>query len=117
MAILPESKVTSLIFLPGNMNKIRREVLICYDVTNSKNRSALYEQLCDLGLRSIQKSVFWGFVNKAEKCLIDDLFKKYLDKTTDRGLLAFTNIAGSSENNYFGHRDDDFKEWDEYGCL
>ncbi|MCT7468282.1 CRISPR-associated endonuclease Cas2 [Aliarcobacter cryaerophilus] len=35
------------------------EVLVSYDIEDNKNRKKLFEVLKDMGLNSIQKSVFW----------------------------------------------------------
>ncbi len=34
------------------------EVLVSYDIEDNKNRKKLFEELKDMGLNSIQKSVF-----------------------------------------------------------
>lgn len=52
------------------------EVIVTYDVADNKNRKKLREGLLDIGLSDIQKSVFWGRVNKAERKAVTRLFQK-----------------------------------------
>ena len=36
------------------------QIIVSYDISNTKKRNKFFEELKDLGLISIQKSVFWG---------------------------------------------------------
>ena len=53
------------------------EVLVSYDIEDNKNRKKLFEELKDMGLNSIQKSVFWGELKIAEVNILPHLFEKY----------------------------------------
>ena len=53
------------------------EVLVTYDIEDNKNRKKLFEELKDMGLNSIQKSVFWGELKIAEVNILPHLFEKY----------------------------------------
>lgn len=61
---------------------IYQKYLVCYDIENDKTRKKFFDKMKDLGLISIQKSVFYGDLNQAEfsamkkvvqKCLILNL--------------------------------------------
>ena len=95
--------------------KIRSEVLVCYDIEDNKQRKKLHTALLDLGLKNVQKSVFWGHLNRAEQRLVSNLFKKYLSNF-DRAFLTRSNI-NFKEDTIFGHRNEEFKDWEEYGCI
>lgn len=55
------------------------QILVSYDISETKKRNKFFDELKDLGLKSIQKSVFWGYVLPSEKRIIMELFKKYCD--------------------------------------
>jgi len=83
--------------------KLYNEVMVCYDVEDNKVRTRLFGQLKDLGLRPIQKSVFWGHLNVAEERAVLRLFREELDKATDRAFLVRTPLAEAAERNSFGY--------------
>ena len=99
------------------IKSIRSEFLISYDIEENKKRTKLFQILRNYGLFPIQKSVFWGFLTKAEynaiarhvkdslgssdKCLITPIAINYLGK--------YTTCVGYQKN--------DFKDWREYGGL
>jgi len=66
----------NLIYLGGKMYS---QILVSYDISETKKRNKFFDELKDLGLKSIQKSVFWGYVLPSEKRIIMELFKKYCD--------------------------------------
>lgn len=43
------------------------DVLVAYDIQNNRHRNEVFEQLRDLGLTPVQKSVFWGRILPAEE--------------------------------------------------
>ncbi|VVM27565.1 hypothetical protein BSPWISOXPB_10537 [uncultured Gammaproteobacteria bacterium] len=56
-------KNTNLIGLGGRIMaqaRLHNEVMVAYDIEDSKNRTKLFKKLKDISLKPIQKSVFWG---------------------------------------------------------
>lgn len=92
-------KITNHIFLGGKVN-----YLISYDIENTKNRTKLFENLKDLGLISIQKSVFYGKLQKSEKTIIKKLFEKYCSQN-DKAIMVAVNI---DINDTYGYCEDEF---------
>lgn len=86
----------------------RYEVLVSYDVENDRQRKKLFEQLKDVGLEPIQKSVFWGFINKAEERSVYHQFKK-LDKETDKAFLVRVKLSSAVCQNGLGYKENDFQ--------
>lgn len=83
------------------------QIIVSYDIADTKNRNHLFEKLKDLGLVSIQKSVFWGYVMVSEKRVIRELFKKYCDIKTDKAFLVNVVLDKNMQDN-FGYDEEDF---------
>lgn len=83
--------------------KLYNEVMVCYDIEDNKIRTRFFGRLKDLGLRPIQKSVFWGHLNVAEERAVLRLFHEELDKATDRAFLVRSPLAEAAERNSFGY--------------
>lgn len=91
------------------MNKsLRYEVLVSYDVEDNKHRKKLFDQLKDVGLEPIQKSVFWGFLNKAEERAVYRLFKN-LNKETDKAFLVRAKLGNVIGKYGLGYQESDFQ--------
>ena len=82
------------------------QVIVSYDIENNKNRTKLFNELKDIGLISIQKSVFWGYVLVSEKRVIKELFKKYCDKN-DKAFIINASLDKNLQN-CFGYTKDNF---------
>lgn len=83
------------------------QIIVSYDITETKSRNKFFEELKDLGLTTIQKSVFWGYILPSEKRVIKELFKKYCDVETDRAFIV--NVTLDKDlNDSFGYDKDDF---------
>ena len=80
-----------------------QEVIISYDIQKDKNRNKLYQKLLDLGLSPIQKSVFWGKLNFAERKLVLGLFQELLDPQTDKAFSLKVNLIEQIQENSFGY--------------
>jgi CRISPR-associated protein Cas2 len=92
------------------------QIIVSYDITNTKNRTKLFEELKDLGLISIQKSVMWGYVIPSEKRVIKELFKKYCDKSSDKAFLS--NISLDKDlSNSFGYSSDEFSHPESFEII
>lgn len=84
--------------------KLYNEVLVCYDVENTRRRTRLFGKLKDLGLKPVQKSVFWGHLNAAEERAVLRLFREELDEATDRAFLVRAPLAEAAQRHSFGYR-------------
>lgn len=83
-----------------------KEILVCYDIEDNKNRNKLFESLKDLGLISIQKSVMWGYLLPAEINQAKREFKKYCKGGNDRVFLADVTIADKIIQNSIGYQNE-----------
>lgn len=83
------------------------QVIVSYDISETKNRNKLFEELKDVGLFPIQKSVFWGYVLASEKRVIKQLFKKYCDIEVDKAFIINATLDKDLDNS-FGYDKDDF---------
>lgn len=73
--------------------------LVSYDIENTKNRTKLFEELKDLGLLNIQKSVFYGELSKSEIKVVKELFKK-LCGDEDKAFLCRCKIDLNDTHRY-----------------
>jgi len=96
---------TKVIYLGGKMFV---QVIVGYDISDTKNRTKMFNDLKDVGLLPIQKSLFWGYILPSEKRLIKNLFKKYCDIKIDKAIISNVNIDKSLDDT-FGYDKDDFK--------
>jgi len=83
------------------------QILVSYDISETKKRNKFFDELKDLGLKSIQKSVFWGYVLPSEKRIIMELFKKYCDIQTDKAFIVNATLDKDLKDS-FGYDEDDF---------
>lgn len=104
--------IINLILLGGSMYS---EIIVTYDIEDNKNRKKLFEELSDLGLKPIQKSVFWGHVLVVEKRVIISLFKKYCDKH-DKAIMSNVQLKNNLDNS-FGYSKDDFSHPNEFKII
>ncbi len=90
---------------------IRQEFLISYDMSDTKDRTSLYNILLGYGLFPIQKSVFWGRITKAEKNAISRCLQDYI-KDGDKAFILPINVKHKDSNTHlFGYAEDDFVDW------
>lgn len=85
------------------------EVLVSYDIEDNKNRKKLFDELKDMGLSSIQKSVFWGHLKVAEIRVLPHLFDKYC-LGNDKAFFVKVNLSKEILKNSFGYDKFDFEE-------
>lgn len=92
------------------------QIIVSYDISETKKRNKFFEELKDLGLVSIQKSVFWGYVLPSEKRFIKKLFKKYCELDNDKAFIV--NVSLDKDlNNSFGYDEDDFKHPESFEII
>ncbi len=83
------------------------QIIVSYDISETKKRNKFFDELKDLGLVSIQKSVFLGYILPSEKRVIKELFKKYCQIETDKAFIV--NVTLDKDlNDSFGYDNDDF---------
>jgi len=92
------------------------QVIVSYDIENNKNRKKLFEELKDLGLMPIQKSVFWGYLLASEKRVVKRLFNKYCDIKTDKAFIVNAVLDQNLENT-FGYDKNDFKHPESFEII
>lgn len=83
--------------------KLYNEVMVCYDIEDNRTRTRLFGKLKDLGLKPVQKSVFWGHLNAAEERAVLRIFREDMDKATDRAFLVRAPLAEAATRNSFGY--------------
>jgi CRISPR-associated protein Cas2 len=87
---------------------LHNEVMVAYDIEQTKNRTKLFKKLKDISLTPIQKSVFWGHLNKAEEDSVQRLLKEYCAKT-DKAFIARVKLSEQvNQNNSIGYNKVDF---------
>ncbi len=88
--------------------KLYNEVLVSYDIADTKQRTKLFNKLKDISLTSIQKSVFWGHLNKAEEDSVKRLLKTYCAKT-DKAFITRVKLSEQIQaDNSMGYEKQDF---------
>jgi CRISPR-associated protein Cas2 len=90
------------------------EVLIAYDIEDNKTRTRLFNQLKDVGMMPVQKSVMWGRLLPADIKLAKRVLASEIDPGTDR---AFVMVSKLSENAVFFGNKPDFEEYDSHGVF
>ena len=95
---------------------LRQEYLISYDVEDNKIRNRVYKELGKYGLRSVQKSVFWGYLTLAELEAIKRYLSNGLEKT-DKAFVTHTNFNGRGQSYFIGHQENDFSDWEETDVI
>ena len=91
------------------------QIIVSYDIEDNKNRKKIFEELKDLGLISIQRSVFWGYILPSEKRYITKLFKKYCAKD-DKAFMVKATLDKELDNS-FGYNDFNFKHPDRFEII
>lgn len=90
------------------------EVLIAYDIEDNKTRTRLFNQLKDVGMVSVQKSVMWGRLLPADIKLAKRILASEIESETDK---AFVLVSKLSENANFYGLTPDFEEYDGHGIF
>ncbi len=99
------------------MKSMFKEVIVCYDITEDKRRNKFFERMKDFGLISIQKSIFWGYVNTAEERAILNELRNQSDPTTDRGFIVKVRLRETINKNGCGYSESDLPEDIDYGSI
>lgn len=95
---------------------LRQEYLISYDVEDNKIRTYLYKELAKYGLSSVQKSVFWGYLTRAELTAIQRYLNQCIQKQ-DKAFITHTNFNGRGQSFFIGHAKEEFRDWRETDVI
>ena len=95
---------------------LRKEYLICYDITDDKVRLSVFKELEQYGLKPIQKSVFWGYLTLAEQLAVKRHLQTKLDKT-DKAFISKSSFNGKGPSDFIGHTKEDFTDWKETDVI
>ncbi|EDY86875.1 CRISPR-associated protein Cas2 [gamma proteobacterium HTCC5015] len=96
--------------------KLYQDVLVAYDIEDNKARSRVFEKLKDIGLKPVQKSVFWGCVLATEKKSIHRLLNGELEPT-DRAFLIPMSQKQAQAAFIFGYATSPFKSPNRFDVL
>lgn len=103
-------KNINLIASGGEMVQPRlyNEVLVSYDIADTRQRTKLFNKLKDISLTAIQKSVFWGHLNRAEEDSVKRMLKTYCAKT-DKAFITRVKLSEQiQQNNSVGYEKQNF---------
>ena len=89
------------------MKNLSNEVLVSYDIEDTRQRTKLFNKLKDISLSPIQKSVFWGHLNKAEENSVKRLLKEHCS-SKDKAFIAHIELSRQIKNSSVGHKAEDF---------
>ena len=89
------------------MEVLSYEVLVSYDIEDTKQRTKLFNKLKDISLTPIQKSVFWGHLNRAEENSVKRLLRTYCT-SNDKAFIARIDLSKQIKSNSIGHKLEDF---------
>lgn len=67
------------------------EVIIAYDIEDNKTRTRLFNQLKDVGMISIQKSVMWGRLLPADIKLAKRILASEIECDSDKAFIPSAN--------------------------
>ncbi len=96
---------------------IYQKYLVCYDIENDKTRKKFFEKMKDLGLISIQKSVFYGDLNQAEFSAMKKVVLKMLDPDSDKCFWTKCTLSDKDLGNCFGYKNFKYIEPDGYESI
>lgn len=86
------------------------QIIVSYDISDTKVRNVMFDKLKDFGLTPIQKSVMWGYVNNAEERAIKNEIQNQLLENSDKCIILRVNNAAQQIKKYgFGYNDFSFQ--------
>jgi len=84
----------------------RSQTLVAYDISNNKVSRKTRELLERLGLRALQKSIYWGLLYPAESRYLLQKVQELLEKT-DKFFLIKGTWEGQLKEHSFGYQEED----------
>ena len=91
--------------------------LVCYDISESKRRRKFVESLKDLGLVSLQESVFYGDLTGPEVGVLRKNVFRFLDKETDKCFWFPCSIPADTLRECFGYDNFSYYEPDSHAVI
>jgi len=86
-----------------------KEYIVVYDVSDTKQRTKLYEALKDYGMMPIQKSVFWGRLLYPEMLSLSRMFQDMLEADgNDKAFITTGEFSKQIMRFGFGHKKEEF---------
>ena len=95
---------------------LRQEYLVSYDIEDNKVRTMVYKECLKYGLQPVQKSVFWGYLTKAELLSINRYMHSSLGKN-DKALITHSNLSRTGKCFLVGHTQSEFRDWSEADVI
>ncbi len=99
------------------MNSMFHQIIVAYDVSDTKVRNKLFGILKDFGLVSIQKSVMWGHVTYAEERAIYTQLKHMLALNDKGFVLRPGDAADQITQRGVGYEETKFEQVDEHDII
>lgn len=91
--------------------------LICYDISSNKDRRKFVDFIKDLGLYSLQKSVFFGELNKAELNSLKRYVKKNISPESDKVFWMVARLSSDNLQEGVGYEGFEFLPADGYKTI
>ena len=91
--------------------------LICYDISDNKRRNKLFECLKDLGLESLQESVFYGFLKHPEYKGLKAFIRRTLKKPDDKCLIMQSKLTEKDIKDSYGYKNFTLRDPDGFECI
>ncbi len=79
-------------------------MLVSYDISENKPRRQMADLLLDLGLQPIQKSVYFGYLSRAEIQALAREGRKLLDADTDSLFWVRVDLPAVIDHQCLGHK-------------
>jgi len=87
-----KARPLSLTALDGDNMAFYTKYLVCYDIENNRKRKKFSDSLKSLGLVRLQKSVFFGHLNRAEIKALERMARELLDPDEDKAFWTPTPL-------------------------
>lgn len=104
-------------FLSGKTMTVYVKYLVCYDIPDNKRRTKFFNSLKDLGLVSLQYSVFYGDLKNAEVNALKKIAKNLLDKNEDKCFWYPCHLNIDTLKQCIGYDNFQYIEPDGYGII
>jgi len=91
--------------------------LVCYDIECNKARKKFFDELKGLGLMPLQKSVFWGQLNRAEYSALQRMAREKLNPEKDKCFWLPTSLTEADLKKAVGYQVLKVIDADGYFCL
>jgi len=99
------AKILNHTALNGDAMHYYTKYLVCYDIEDNKKRKKFSDQLKNLGLVRLQKSVFYGELNKAEHKALVRYANELLDPATDKFFWTTTSLDKDQLDKGIGYKE------------